>query len=128
MAAALLVDADVAMGKELLDILDRAQFPVTGAAWIYSEDRDAWRLVLQTPEAEKDLIKARSRISEAMDAEGDLRRRLDLTRLGIVPPKDVVMAAMGRTVKTNGAAPVRFDRNMVDGTMINDALIYRLAA
>ncbi|MDB5654019.1 MAG: hypothetical protein JWQ94_1632 [Tardiphaga sp.] len=128
MAATPLVDLDVAMGRELLDILDRAHFPVTGAAWIYFEDRDEWKLVLRTPKAEKDRLDALLQIAQALDAEGDLRSRIDFTRLKIVPPKDNVMAAMGRTVKTDGSAPVRFDRNLVDGTMINDALIYRLAA
>lgn len=128
MAAALLVDADIAMGQELLDILDRAGFPVTGAAWIYFEDLDTWKLVLRTPKAETDRLAALGEIAHAMDAEGDLRPRLDLTRLNIVPPKDMVMAAMGKTIKADGAEPVRFDRNLVDGTMINDALIYRLAA
>jgi len=128
MATAALVDADVAMGKELLDILDRANFPVTGAAWIYLEDRDAWQLVLRTPKAETDRLSALSEIARAMDDAGDLRPRLDLTRLNIVPPKDFVMAAMSQTVKADGTIPVRFDRNLVNGTMIGDALIYRLAA
>lgn len=128
MAATPLVDSDVAMGRELLDILDRVGFSITGAAWIYSEDRDEWKLVLRTPKAEKDRLDALLQIAQALDAEGDLRSRIDFTRLTIVPPKDVVMAAMGRTVKADGSAPVRFDRNLVDGTMINDALIYRLAA
>lgn len=128
MAAPLPVNADIRMGEELLSILDRAQFPVTGATWIYSEDIEDWQLYLRTPEAERDRIAALTRIAAAMDAEGDLRPRLDLTRVKMVPPKDFVMAAIGRTVKADGKVPVRFNSNLVDGTIIGDALVYRLAA
>jgi hypothetical protein len=128
MATAPLVDADIAMGKELLDILDRVAFPVTGAAWIYYADVDQWRLIIRTPKAEKDLIGALTQVAGAMDAEGDLRTRLDFSRVKLVPPKDKILAAMGRVVRADGISTVRFNRNVIDGVLIDDALIYRLAA
>lgn len=128
MATTPLVESDIAMGKELLDILDQAKFPVTGAAWVYFEDIDQWRLIVRTPKAEKDLINALTQVAVAMDAKGDLRARLDFSRVKLVPPKDRMLAAMGSVVRVDGMSTVRFTRNVINGVLIDDALIYRLAA
>jgi hypothetical protein len=128
MAAAALVNADVEMGRELVKVLDEAHFPVTAAAWIYFSDADEWRLVIRSPKAEKDLQAALLELAKAMDAKGDLRARIDLSRIKLVPPKDKMLAAIGRFVRVDGTSDVRFSRNVVDGVYIDDALIYRLAA
>ena len=128
MAAAVLVDADVEMGRELLRILDEAIFPVTAAAWIFFPDVEEWRLVVRTPKAEKNLQQALLELAVLLDQRGDLRKRLDLSRVKLVPPKDKMLAAMGRIVKVEGISSIRFSRNMIDGVLIDDALIYRLAA
>ena len=116
------------MGRELLQILDEAGVSVTGAAWIYFPDIEEWRLVIRTPEAAKSLLDAYLKIASAMDANGDLRSRLDLSRVKIVPPSDRMLEAMGRQVHTLGPDTVRFSRGVVDGIYIDDAVIYRLAA
>jgi hypothetical protein len=128
MATTALVSTDVEMGGELLKVLDEAAFPVTAAAWIYFPDIDEWRLVIRTPKAEKDLQGALRELAAAMDAKGDLRARLDLSRVKLVPPKDKILAAMGSAVRVDGISNVRFSRNVINGVVIDDALIYRLAA
>lgn len=128
MAAAVLVDADVEMGRELLRILDETKFPVTAAAWIYFPDIEEWRLVIRTPKAEKNLQQALLELAVSLDERGDLRKRLDLSRVKLVPPKDKMLAAMGSIVKVEGISSIRFSRNVINGVLIDDALIYRLAA
>ncbi|MBX6425401.1 MAG: hypothetical protein IRZ09_05690 [Variibacter sp.] len=128
MASATLVEADIKMGEELVALLDAAGFPVTAAAWIHFPDVEEWRLVLRTPKAEKDLLGALREMSEIMDAKGDLRARLDLSRVKLVPPSDRMLQAIGRMVRVTGPPTVRFARNVVDGIYIDDAVIYRLAA
>jgi hypothetical protein len=128
MATTALVSTDVEMGSELLKVLDEAAFPVTAAAWIYFPDVDEWRLVIRTPKAEKDLQGALRELAAAMDAKGDLRTRLDLSRVKLVPPKDKILAAMSSMVRVDGISNIRFSRNVINGLVIDDALIYRLAA
>ena len=128
MATPALVNADVEMGLELLEMLDKASFPVTGAVWIYSPEKEEWRLLIRTPKAEKNLLGALHEVATTMDANGDLRSRIDLSRIKLVPPADKVLAAMGSTVRAEGISTIRFVRNMIDGILIDDALIYRLAA
>ncbi len=38
------------------------------------------------------------------------------------------LAAMGRFIRADGISNIRFSRNVIDGVLIDDALIYRLAA
>lgn len=128
MAAAVLVDSDVEMGRELLRILDEAKFPVTAAAWIFFPDIEEWRLVVRTPKAEKNLQQALLELAVLLDKRGDLRKRLDLSRVKLVPPKDKMLAAMSSIVKVEGISSIRFSRNVIDGVLIDEALIYRLAA
>jgi hypothetical protein len=128
MAEAVLVDADIEMGRELVRILDEVGFPVTGAAWIYFSDVGEWRLVIRTPKAEKNLQQALLEMAIALDQRGDLRKRLDLSRVKLVPPKDKMLAAMGSIVRADGISTIRFTRNVINGVLIDDALIYRLAA
>jgi hypothetical protein len=128
MAAAVLVDTDVEMGRELLRILDEIKFPVTAAAWIFFPDVEEWRLVIRTPKAEKNLQQALLELAISLDERGDLRKRLDLSRVKLVPPKDKMLAAMSSVVRVDGSSTIRFTRNVINGVLIDDALIYRLAA
>lgn len=128
MATTALVSTDVEMGSELLKVLDEAAFPVTAAAWIYFPNVDEWRLVIRTPKVEKDLQGALRELAAVLDAKGDLRTRLDLSRVKLVPPKDKVLAAMASMVRVDGISNIRFSRNVINGVLIDDALIYRLAA
>jgi hypothetical protein len=128
MAAAPLVDADIEMGRELVRILDGAKFPVTAAAWIFFPDIDEWRLVIRTPKAEKNLLEAFGQVARILDEKGDLRKRIDLTRVKLVPPTDRMLDAIGKAVRVDGLSTIRFGRNVINGIYIDDALIYRLAA
>ncbi len=128
MAEAALVNSDIDAGRELVSLLDASGFPVTAAVWIYFPDVDEWRLVIRTPKAAKNLQEALLEIAQTMDDHGDLRRRIDLARLKLVPPTDKMLQAIGRVVRVDGLNTVRFSRNVINGMFIGDALIYRLAA
>jgi hypothetical protein len=128
MADAILVNSDIDAGRDLVRILDEASFPITGAAWIYFPDLEEWRLVVRTPKAAGNLQEALLEVARALDAKGDLRKRIDLARVKLVPPGDRMLEAIGKVMKVDGLGAVRFSRNVVNGIYIDDALIYRLAA
>lgn len=128
MAETVLVNEDIEAGRELVQVLDMSGFPVTAAAWIYFSDLDEWRLVIRTPKAAQNLHEALLEVALAMDARGDLRQRIDLARVKLVPPGDRMLKALGRAVRAEGLSTIRFSRNVINGIYIDDALIYRLAA
>jgi len=128
MAETPLVSSDVESGKELVQLLDEVNFPFTGAAWIYFTDAQEWRLVIRTPKAAKNLQEAFLEMARAMDAKGDLRKRLDLARVKLVPPTDKMLELIGRVMRVEGKGSVWFRKNVINGIYIDDAFIYRLAA
>jgi len=128
MAQAVLVKEDIESGRDLIRLLDDSNFPVTAAAWIYFPDIEEWRLVIGTSRADRQLQDAYLDIAVAMDAKGDLRRRIDLARVKLVPPSDRMLQAMGRAVRAPGLNAIHFQRSVINGIYIDDALIYRLAA
>jgi hypothetical protein len=128
MAETSLVDSDVEAGRELLNLLDGSGFPVTAAAWIYFPDIEEWKLLIRTPRAAENLIEALHELASVMDQHGDLRQRLSLSRIKLVPPTDRMLQAIGKTMNVTGSDAIRVNKNVVDGMYIDDALIYRLAA
>lgn len=128
MAETILVNDDIEAGSELVRLLDETGFPITAAAWLYFPDVEEWRLVIRTPRAAEDLQRAYLDVARAMDAKGNLRSRLNLARIKLVPPTDRMLEALGSVVRASGLNSIRFSRNVVKGIYIDDALIYRLAA
>jgi hypothetical protein len=63
-----------------------------------------------------------------MDAKPNFRSQFDLARVKLVPPTDRMLAALGKAVRLEGIGAVKFNRNVINGILVNDALIYRLAA
>ena len=128
MAQAVLVNEDIDAGRDLVRLLDESRFPVSAAAWIYFPDIEEWRLVIGTPRACEKLQDAYLDMAVAMDAMGDLRKRIDLARVKLVPPTDRMLQAMGRAVSAPGLHTIHFRKSVINGIYIDDALIYRLAA
>ena len=128
MAETILVNSDIEAGRELVRVLDESGFPVTAAAWIYFPDVQEWRLVIRTPKAAGNLQQAYLELAHAMDAKGDLRGRIDLVRVKLVPPSDRMLEAIGKVMSVPGLGTIRFSKNVINGIYIDDALIYRLAA
>ena len=108
MAQPILVKEDIEAGMELVRLLDAKNFTVTAAAWIYFPDIEEWRLLVRTPRAEQNLQGALLDMAIAMDAAGDLRSRIDLSRVKLVPPNDSMLEAMGSAIRVDGLNNVRF--------------------
>ena len=41
-----LVESDIEDGRRLIDSLDKTEFPIAAALWLYSPDSDDWRLTI----------------------------------------------------------------------------------
>jgi len=45
-----LVESDIEKGKQVINLLIKANFPINYAVWLYSSDKyEGWRLVIATP-------------------------------------------------------------------------------
>jgi len=116
-------------GEEVIANVDQSGLPVTMAFWLFDREINEWRLTFASPAAESQGHGyVYRKISEVMrenwgtqppisflaikviDDDSDLARRLKK-----VPG---VSHQIGRT---------KFDRQVIDGRYIDDALIYRAA-
>jgi hypothetical protein len=116
-----LVDRDIENGRLLVDRLAATGVKIVGAFWFYFTDREQWRLVIVTPDAESGV---RPLYVKAHDAEVNL----DTTLVQFAPPSSREFKALGRYIDDGGQNDLHLRMNMLDGVYVDEALIYRLAA
>lgn len=128
MAAEILVGEDIAAGRNVVEALDKANFPVEAAFWLYDSTFERWSLWIATPRAGEDLGKAYLKVREILDAVKD-RKVLELPQIRLALPTDRTVEAVRSIIDVKGLANVRMKHNLGDhGIFIEDTLIYRTAA
>ncbi len=132
MAAASLVERDIGDGEKLVRHLDKDGFPVSAAFWYYESEPDKWRLIIASNvvddlgplEAYRQLFESIGRLQKKARSQYSL----DSFRIQLVKKRDRLPALLKRAVKTGpGISGIRFTGNAIDGTLIDDAYIYRVA-
>ena len=129
MVAAPLVEKDIRDGETLLRRLDRDGFRATAAFWYWEPEDEKWRLIIATP-----LVKDKGPREAYMKLDNSARRirkkgfALNSMHVQLVKEEEELPSALRRAVKTGrNIAGIRFSRNVIDGTYIEDAYIYRAA-
>ena len=123
----ILVEKIIEEGKKLIIELDKKEdFNVVAAFWFYLTDIKTWRLIIATP-----FVKSNGPIKSYQLIQKVLAElRLTETTLGdisIVDPENALVKLLGIAIKTGpDIAGIRFNRNTIDGTFIEDVYIYRL--
>lgn len=115
-------------GVTLVEGLDEAGVSPSAALWFYFPDIAAWRLVLGEVQVgpkgpreayrvvQKTLKRLRNRISH-----------LALEDIVMAKPDAPVIQLLRQAVATGpGISGIRFTSNVINGTLIEDAYIYRL--
>ncbi len=128
MAAEILVGEDIAAGRNVIEALDNAGFPVDAAFWLYDGNFERWSLWIATPRAGIDLQKAYMTVLDIITKVTD-REVLDLPRIRLEVPQNRTVQAVKSLIDVKGLANVRMRHNIGDhGVVIEDTLIYRTAA
>jgi len=137
-----LVEQDIAEGKRLLEALKQpalitrgrrrivdlpaSYFKPKAAFWLYLPESLEWRLVIATP-----LVDEQGPLATYRDIRAVLAANLDLNlsllNISVVSPKDPMVKAFQNALKiAPDSQGMRFTRNTLDGTYIEDAYVYRL--
>jgi hypothetical protein len=131
MVRASLVEQDLKDGKRLLETLDKPKsngtsFRVKAAFWLYRPESMEWRLVLATPLVdEKGPLATYVHLGKVLDSIQLVG--LSTHNISVVSPRDpLVKAFRGALRIAPDSAGVRFTRNVVGGTYVEDAYLYRL--
>jgi hypothetical protein len=128
MVAEVLASEDIAAGRTVIEALDKANFPVEAAFWLYESNRERWSLWIATPRAGEDLGKAYLSVRQILDTVSD-RKVLELPQITLALPSDRTVEAVRSLIKVKGLSDVRMRHNLGDhGVYIEDTLIYRTAA
>jgi hypothetical protein len=119
-----LIDA----GAKLVEELDKRGLAPDAAFWLYSPEEQTWKLVLvEVKLAKKGPRAAYSEIQKILESEkqfGNLR----LDDLVLEKPDARIVELLRKAMRTgSGITGIRFKNNVIDGTLIDDAYIYRAA-
>lgn len=116
-------------GAELLQALDTAGLAPDAAFWLYFPDVNAWKLVLADmkvgPQGPRGVYR---QVQRVLGTLSDTVKALSLADIAVAKPDAPVVAVLRRAIRTGpGVGGIRFSQNVIDGVLIEDAYIYRLA-
>ncbi len=125
-----LTAAMINAGRQLLELMDRETFRVPACFWFYFPESDRWRFVVASPEVRVRGPHAAYRKVEAIarrvPSAGDVFAPGDLT---VLKDNDPLVILLRKAISTGpGISGIRFTNNAINGTVINDAYIYRLTS
>jgi len=115
-------------GKKLLEELDKANIKVDAAFWFFFSDVSDWKLVYSLPQEIKNgPKKAYAIIQKAYSKAGENLPGLDINDV-LLMMKDNPLIDILKTIVRTGpkTSQIRLSQNMVNGFLIEDAIIYRL--
>jgi hypothetical protein len=105
-------------GAKLVRKLDERGLAPDAAFWLYSPEEETWKLLLvEVKLAEKILAKYSQELEN-----------IKLDDLVLEKPGARIVELIRKIVRTGPAiSGIRFKNNVVDGTLIDDAYVYRAA-
>lgn len=125
---------ETSLNKELIDAgailvrkLDERGSAPDAAFWLYSPDQQSWKLVLVEVKVGKiGPRKAYRDIQKTLSDTPEIHG-LTLDDVSIAKPDSPVIKLLRTAIRTGpGISGIRFKNNVINGTLIEDAYIYRL--
>ncbi len=115
-------------GKQLTSRLDRTDFEVLSSLWLFTSETNQWRLVLASPQLDREgPKKAYTRIQAVLSQRPNEVAGLNLQNITALSPDDPLIRLLRTAIRTGrGLSGIRFSRNRINDTFIEDAYIYRL--
>jgi hypothetical protein len=118
----------IAEGAVLVENLDKTGASPDAAFWFYFPDIGAWKLLLAEvkvgAEGPREVYKT---IQKSLTALRNQVTHLSLENVALAKPDAPVVRLLRQAIATGpGISGVRFTRNVINGTLVEDAYIYRL--
>jgi hypothetical protein len=123
-----LVEQDMKDGRKLIQALDKAGFPIEAALWYYLTESEVWRLMIASPRVDQRSSREASTFVQSVLAKLPKDFGITLTNISVVSPKEELIRLLKAAIHTgpHEIAGIRFSRNVIDNTFIDDAYIYRV--
>lgn len=122
-----LEEKDIEEGKKLIAALDKQGLEIDAAMWFYSSDADGWRLLIASPLLERKGPKEAYTLMQSVLRRLSPPPRISLKDISVVSPSHPVIKLLRMAIRTGpGISGIRFTRNVINSTLIEDAYIYRM--
>ena len=126
------LDAEmIKSGAELTQQLDNEKIVVKAALWNYLGDQGAWRLIIASPDVT--LSGPRKMYQKIQRSLARLHKReegigLSLDNISVVEPSYPLVLLLKHAVTTaDSISGIRFKNSTINGQVVEDSYIYRLA-
>jgi len=127
MVAKTLTDKMVRSGAELVRRLDDRGVRPDAAFWLYLPELDEWKLVLAEAKLSTQGPRAAYEEFQKALAQKPELESMSLDLVALAKPDAPLVRLLGSAIRTGeGISGIRFTNNVINGTVIEDAYIYRL--
>jgi len=118
----------IAAGAELTRRLDSAGFAVAASLWLYVPETSSWRFVIGSSEVRTRGPRwAYKQIQSVLSKMPPEQVKVPLKDTTVVDSDDPLITLLKVAMKTgNAVSGIRFTQNVINGTRIDDAYIYRV--
>ena len=116
-------------GELLIAALDKLNLRVKGAFWLLLPEQHVWRLIIASPEVRLHGPKAVYRkIAAVLNKLPDEVTPVGTKDISVVEDNHPLLLVLRSAVSTGpGISGIRFSRNVINGQLIEDAYLYRVA-
>jgi hypothetical protein len=127
MAKEILVNEYIDEAINLIAELDNSGFIIDSALWYYFGEAEEWRLIIATPNVDKDGPLTTYSIINTVVKDKNIFIHTPLRKLTVVSPHDPLIKLLKMAIRTGPSiSRIRFQNNFINNTQIEDALIFRL--
>ena len=123
-----LTEQMIEAGVKLVERLDQSESDVKAALWLFMSDENRWKMLVISP-----LVKTEGprhfykRILEANKGASEAEFIISLNDVSVADTSNQLVGLLRLAVSTGGGITgLRFSRNTINGTFIEDAYIYRI--
>jgi len=129
MVSTTLVDTQIEDGERILRQLDSDRFNVDSALWLFDTQKEKWILLIATPLVNSvGPKKSYAKIKKSLDKLATPLKTAALEVALIKPDHDLLRLLKSVVRVEPKIARMRFTGNVINGKLIEDALIYRLSS
>lgn len=126
MVTTALVDKNIKAGEKLIRALDKSLLKVKAALWFYNVETDVWRLIIASPLVDEKGPKEAYKIAQVELGKFTPPLDIALDEISMVSNNNDLINLLRKAVHVDGISGVRFRRNAIQSTFIEDAYIYRM--
>jgi hypothetical protein len=119
----------ISAGAEFAQHLQNSQFITDGLLWLYSPENNFWRFVIVSSEVRtRGPKKVYQDVRAVLSSIPENEQRIPFDSIIVLDSHDPLILLLRTALTTGqGISGIRFSQNVINGVLIDDAYIYKLA-